>query len=56
MAVEACLTGDPTLLYRALCFDPLTATMLSLAEIKQMTNQMLQQNRDYLPTFKHFEV
>jgi alpha-galactosidase len=56
MAVEACLTGDPTLLYQALCFDPLTATMLSLAEIKQMTNEMLQQNRDYLPTFKHFAV
>jgi alpha-galactosidase len=56
MAVEACLTGDTTLLYQALCFDPLTATMLSLAEIKQMTNELLQQNRDYLPTFKHFAV
>jgi hypothetical protein len=27
--------------------------MLSLAEIKTMVNEMLQQNKDYLPTFKH---
>ncbi|MGI6375996.1 MAG: alpha-galactosidase [Anaerolineae bacterium] len=56
MAVEACLTGDPTLLYQAICFDPLSATMLSLAEIKDMVNEMLEQNRNYLPTFKHFRV
>ena len=30
--------------------------MLSLAEIKTMVNEMLQQNKDYLTTFKHFEV
>ena len=30
--------------------------MLSLAEIKQMVNEMLEQNREYLPTFEHFEV
>jgi hypothetical protein len=30
--------------------------MLSLAEIKEMVNEMLQQNRDYLPQFKHLEV
>jgi len=56
MAVEACLTGDTTLLYQAICFDPLSATMLSLAEIKEMVNEMLEQNRHYLPTFKHFRV
>jgi hypothetical protein len=27
--------------------------MLSLAEIKTMVNEMLAQNKDYLPTFKH---
>jgi len=30
--------------------------VLSLAEIKAMANEMLQQNRDYLPQFEHFEV
>jgi len=54
MAVEACLTGDPTLVYQSIAYDPLTASVLSLAEIKQMVNEMLEQNRDYLPTFKHF--
>ncbi|MHB1293387.1 MAG: alpha-galactosidase [Anaerolineae bacterium] len=54
MAVEACITGDPTLVFRAIAYDPLTAAVLSLAEIRQMVNEMLAQNKDYLPTFKHF--
>ncbi len=56
MAVEAALTGDPRLVFQAIAHDPLTAAILSLAEIRQMVNQMFQQNRDYLPQFKHFEV
>jgi alpha-galactosidase len=56
MAVEACLTGDPTLVFHAIAYDPLTAAVLSLAEIKDMVNEMLQQNRDYLPTFEHFSA
>ena len=56
MAVEACLTGDPTLVFQSIAYDPLTASVLSLAEIKQMVNEMLAQNKDYLPTFKHFEA
>jgi alpha-galactosidase len=56
MAVEGALTGDPRLIYQAIAHDPLTASMLSLAEIKQMVNQMFAKNREYLPTFKHFEA
>ncbi len=56
MAVEACLTGDPTLVYRAICFDPLTASVLSLAEIKTMVNEMLAFNQPYLPTFTRFKA
>jgi len=56
MAVEGCLAGDPTMVYHAVAYDPLTAAVLSLAEIKQMVNEMLAQNRDYLPTFKHFKA
>ena len=56
MAVEAALTGDPTMVFRAIAYDPLTAAVLSLAEIKDMVNEMLQQNHDYLPQFKHFRV
>jgi alpha-galactosidase len=56
MAVEAALTGNPRLVFQAICYDPLTAAMLSLAEIKEMVNEMLAQNRDYLPQFRHFEA
>jgi alpha-galactosidase len=56
MAITAALTGDPTLVYRAICHDPLTAAVLSLAEIKQMTNELFARHRDYLPQFKHFTV
>jgi alpha-galactosidase len=55
MAVEAALTGDPRLVFQAIAHDPLTAAVLSLAEIKAMVNEMFQQNRDHLPQFKHFE-
>lgn len=56
MAVEAALTGDPTMVFQSIAYDPLTAAVLSLQEIKDMVNEMLQQNRDYLPQFKHFEA
>ncbi|MBN1811938.1 MAG: alpha-galactosidase [Anaerolineae bacterium] len=56
MAVEAALTGNPHLVFQAIAYDPLTAAVLSLAEIKTMVNEMLAQNRDYLPQFKHFEA
>jgi alpha-galactosidase len=53
MAVEAALTGDPRLVFHAIAYDPLTAAVLSLAEIQEMVDEMFQQNRDYLPQFKH---
>jgi alpha-galactosidase len=56
MAVEAALTGDPRLVFQAIAHDPLTAAVLSLAEIEQMVNQMFERNRAYLPQFKHFSI
>jgi alpha-galactosidase len=56
MAVEAALTGDPTLVYQSICFDPLTAAVLSLAEIKKMVGEMLQKNKAYLPKFKNVSI
>jgi alpha-galactosidase len=56
LAVEGCLSGDPRLIYQAIAHDPLTASVLSLAEIKQMVNEMFAKNRAYLPTFKRFVV
>jgi alpha-galactosidase len=54
MAVDACLTGDPEKVFHAVAFDPLSAAVLSLSEIRQMVNQMLEKNRDHLPTFRRF--
>jgi alpha-galactosidase len=56
MAVEAALSGDARLVYQACCYDPLTASVLSLAEIKELVAKMLQQNADYLPQFTSLEV
>jgi alpha-galactosidase len=56
MAIQASLAGDPTMIYRAICHDPLTASVLSLAEIRQMTNELFAQHKDYLPQFKHHIV
>ena len=56
MAVEGALTGDPRLIFQAIAYDPLTSAVLSLAEIKQMVNQMFAQNKDYLPQFKRLTV
>ncbi len=56
MAVEAALTGNPRLVFQAIAYDPLSAAVLSLAEIRTMVNEMFRQNRDYLPQFTHTQV
>jgi alpha-galactosidase len=56
MAITAALTGDPNMVYRAICHDPLTAAVLSLAEIRSMVNDMFAQNQAYLPQFKVHKV
>ncbi len=55
MAVEAALTGNPRLVFQAIANDPLTAAVLSLREIQQMVDEMLEKNRPHLPQFKHFK-
>ncbi|MDA3799554.1 MAG: alpha-galactosidase [Kiritimatiellae bacterium] len=56
MAVEASLTGNPKLVYQAIAQDPLTAAVLSLAEIKEMVNEMLEANKNFLPHFKSLKA
>lgn len=53
LAVEGCLSGDPTMVFHAICFDPLTSAVLSLAEIRRMVDEMFEANKDWLPHFKH---
>ena len=56
LAIQGALTGDPVAIYRAIAHDPLTMAVLSLAEIRQMTNEMFAQNQEYLPEFKVHKV
>ena len=52
LAIQASLEGDPVAVYRAICHDPLTASVLSLTEIKEMVNELFAQHKDYLPQFE----
>jgi alpha-galactosidase len=56
MAVEAALTGNARLVYQAICLDPLSAAVLSLEEIKEMTRQLFAASAPCLPQFKHVEI
>ncbi len=48
--------GTSTLVFQSVAYDPLTAAMLSLAEIKQMVNEMLAQNAAYLSQFSSLKA
>ncbi len=52
LAVKGALTGDKECIYLACYYDPLTAAVLSLREIKKMVDVMFRKNKDYLPQFK----
>ncbi len=52
MVVEAGIRGDREMVYRAICYDPLTASVLSLREIRSMVDEMFKANEDWLPQFK----
>jgi alpha-galactosidase len=56
LAIQASITGDPELVYKAIMHDPLTAAVLSLREIREMTNELFAVHKDYLPQFKHHRV
>ena len=51
MTVEAALTGNRRLVYQAIANDPLSAAVLSLAEIQQMVDDLFAVNEPYLPQF-----
>lgn len=54
MAVDACLEGDREKLVHSLMYDPLTAAVLSLAEIREMAEEMFEKEmrEGLLPTFE----
>ena len=56
LAVEAALEGDPTKVFHACLYDPLTSAVLSMAEIREMVNKMLDSQKQWLPQFKTHKV
>ncbi|MCE9615915.1 MAG: alpha-galactosidase [Lentisphaerae bacterium] len=51
LAVEASFTGDVEMVMQAVAMDPLTASVLTLKEAREMTAEMLAAQRKYLPQF-----
>ena len=55
MAVRASFEGDPELVYKAICYDPLTSAVLSLREIRQMVDELFAFSKPWLRQFKHLK-
>ncbi len=51
LCAEAALTGDPEYLVHAMALDPLTAAVLPLHKIRELTHEMLESLRPHLPQF-----
>ena len=52
LAVKAALEGDRDALYRAVALDPLTSALLSLHQIREMTDEMLEALLPWMPQFQ----
>jgi alpha-galactosidase len=52
LAAEAAITGNPELVMQAVALDPLTSTVCTLAEVREMTAAMLKAEAEWLPQFK----
>ncbi len=52
LAVEASFSGDPELVMQAVALDPLTAAVLTLKDIRDMTAEMLAAEKKWLPQFE----
>lgn len=51
MAAEAAITGDIELAYWAIAMDPLTSSVLTLKQIRDMVNEMFLAEKEWLPQF-----
>jgi len=51
LTVEAALTGDRDLVYMAVAMDPLTGALLTLPQVREMVDEMLEAEKQWLPQF-----
>jgi alpha-galactosidase len=56
MAVNAAIDGDPWKVFQANLFDPLSSAVLSMSEIREMTQVMLDKNEAFLGYFKSLKI
>ena len=56
LAIRGAIEGDPEKIFQAVLFDPLTASVLSMAEIREMTRAMLEKNKAFLGYFKSVKI
>jgi alpha-galactosidase len=52
LTAEAALTGDPELAVQAVALDPLASAVCTLKEIRDMTTELLEAQRRWLPQFE----
>jgi alpha-galactosidase/6-phospho-beta-glucosidase family protein len=52
MALQAAIDRNPVAAFRAIAHVPLTVSLLSRSEIKQIVNGLFTQHKDYLPMFE----
>ena len=51
LAIDAAIEGDAWKVFQAILFDPLTSAVLSMAETRQMVQEMLDKNSEFLDYF-----
>ena len=56
LAIAGALEGNAEKIFQAILFDPLTASVLSMAEIRDMTRAMLEKNKAFLSNFKVISI
>ena len=56
LAVRGCIEGNPEDIFHAILFDPLTSAVLTMDEIRDMTREMFEKNREYLGYFKTLKI
>ena len=56
MAVNAAIEGDPWKVFQANLFDPLSSAVLSMEEIRNLTQEMLDKNAVFLDYFRSLKI
>ena len=56
LVIDAAITGDAWKVFQAVLFDPLTSAVLSMDETRQMVQEMLDKNSEFLSYFNSLEI